>query len=91
MTAGIEYSDDAWDQIDAIFKDPSRGALAARLDDRLEVFEARFGDAEFRRHGMQTDPRLYWFAVSGSGQTITVLWEPKPGGGYVHHVGPGLA
>jgi hypothetical protein len=87
-----DYSDEAYDAIQAIYSNPSLDSLADRLDAALDDFEATPGAARFRRHRMQHDPAVYWFSISGSGTTVTVLWEPTPGtGAFVHFVGDGLA
>jgi hypothetical protein len=87
----IGFADEAWDAIQALLDDPGRQDLADRLDAMLDILEADPGDARVRRHRMQF-PRLWWFAVTGDGETWTVLWEPDDDGQpYIHYAGPGLA
>ena len=87
----IGFADEAWDAIQALLDDPTRETLADRLDAMLDVLEGDPGDARVRRHRMQV-PQLWYFVVTGSGETWTILWEPDSDDvPYVHYAGPGLA
>lgn len=87
----IGFADDAWNAIQALFDDPSRGILAERLDEMLDVLESDPGDRQVRRQRMQV-PGLWYFAVAGNDEVWGVLWEPDGSGEpYVHFAGPGLS
>lgn len=73
-----------------MFEDPARQTLAQRLDAMLDVLESDSADKRVRRHRMQ-EPKLWHFAVTGNGETWSVLWESgRDGEPYIHFAGTGL-
>jgi len=57
-------------------RDPSRRALAARIDEVLDALERDPGRAELRRHRFMIG--LWGVIVGADGEQWIVLWEPHP-------------
>ncbi len=88
--ADLEFDVEALRTLEALEDDPTRAALAAAVNEVLDLLETDPGARRLRRARFQYPP-LWYVTVAADRETWVLLWEPHPTDpdiNVVHYLGP---